>query len=78
VFHPVWPAVIHKTGCQPLRDVQASIALAQQQATRVSGYVAAIELGHDLAPIQGCKRETGLGTLCHSRSRFLFGRNMVW
>jgi hypothetical protein len=52
------------------------IHLAQQQTTRVGGNVAAIKLGHHLAPVQGSKPEAGLGTLCHSRSRRLLGGNI--
>jgi len=71
VFDLLRPSIIGKAGGQPLGQMQPPLHLAPPQTTRIGGHVAAIELDHYLAPIQGSKPEAGLGTLCHSRSRSL-------
>jgi hypothetical protein len=76
VLDPVCLSVIPETGGQALAQLQTLIDLPQQQTTGVGGNVSAVELRYHLTLVQVVKTEPGLATLCHSRSRFLSGRNI--
>jgi len=52
---------------EPTDQPQAAINLAQQQATRIRGDVAAVEAGHHRTPINRFKFEQLRGTLCLHR-----------
>ena len=68
------PAV-QKTLRQARQQIQALVGLAQQQCPAVGTDRAPVESGHDLPRTAGFKSEAGLGTLCHSEGRPLFGSN---
>jgi hypothetical protein len=71
------PAVEKALG-QPGQQVQTLVGLAQQKRASIGTDRAAVKTGHDLTFAAGFKSEAGLGTLCHSESRPLFGANFVW
>ena len=75
VFHQVRSPVIAKTGGELAQDSGALFHRAQQQRSGFRGDLSAIEPGHHVTRKMRCKRKPRLGTLCHSKSRFLVGPN---
>jgi len=75
VFYQVRSPVIAKAAGELAQDAGALFHRAQQQRPGLGGDLSAIEPGHHVTRKMRCEREERLGTLCHSRSRFLFGPN---
>ena len=75
VFDQILIPVVEKTLRHARQQIQAFVGLAQQECSAVGTDRAAVEPGHDLPRTAGFKSEAGLGTLCHSEGRPLFGSN---
>src|ERR1017187_1948057 len=76
MLHQKRTACVQETLGQARQQIQATVSFPQQQPTAVGGDGAPVESGSHLARKMRCKLERRLGTLCHSKSRFLFGWNM--
>jgi hypothetical protein len=63
---------ILKAGHQPGHQVQFDGGLAKKERSAVGGCRRSGEIGVNGTTMVGCKLETGLGTLCHSESRFVW------
>jgi hypothetical protein len=66
---------IQETLGQSGQQIQAPIGFPQQQPTAISGNGAPIKSGYHFARKMGCELESRLGTLCHSKGRFLLDVN---
>jgi len=73
MFEAVGMAIIGEAIGELIEEVEVFIEIAQEQGSRVGGDAAAIEIGEDLAAIEGLESDGGGNTLCHTRP-FLLAR----
>jgi hypothetical protein len=60
---------------QPRQQIEALVGLAQEKRAPIGADRAPVKPGHNFTGTAGFKSEAGLGTICHSESRPLFGVN---
>ena len=67
VLHARGVAMVHEATGQPLRQTDASVHLAQQQAAAIRTHVAAVVAARHQAPSEGLEIELCAATLCVQR-----------
>src|ERR1017187_6186705 len=75
MLHLIRIPAVEKTLRQTGQQIQTLIGLAQQKRAAIRADRPTVETGHDFPSSRRFKSEPGLDTLCHSKSRPLFGPN---